>query len=183
MNSLDTVYLDNLPSDNEHCWVVQVHMGDQETLFKLDTGAEVTAIGKQTYGTRGNPALSSTNKLLHGPSTHPLDVLGQFHRDLFHKGNTMVQPVFVVMGLRSNLLGHPAIVALNLAARLDENTKPTVKFMEKFPKVFTGLRSFKEAYKIKLKPNVTPLALYTPQHVPLPLRPKVSEELSKIKWA
>ena len=87
VNSLDTAYLDNLSSDEEHCWVVQVHMCDQETLFNLDTGAEVTAIGEQTYATFSNPTLSSPDKLLHGPSRHALDVLGQFHCDLSHKGN------------------------------------------------------------------------------------------------
>ena len=156
-------------------------MSDQETLFKLDTGAEVTAVSEETYEKLGKPTLNAPGKMLYGPSRHPLRVLGQFHCDLSHKRKSTTQPVFVVEGLKSNLLGLPAIVALSLAARLDTVADLTTDFQAKFPKVFKGLGSFKEEYEIKLKPNAELSALYTPRHVPLPLRPKVTEELTKME--
>lgn len=93
--------------------------------------------------------------------------------------------MFVVKGLKNNLMGLPAIVALNLAARLDstattEATSATT-FKQKFPKVFQGLGDLGEEYHIRLRPDAKPYALFTPRHVPLPLRPKVAEELDRME--
>jgi len=52
---------------------------------------------------------------------------------------------------------------------------------QRFPKVFEGLGNLGEEFEIKLKPNATPYALFTPRHVPLPLRPKVEEELARME--
>ena len=96
-------------------------MSDQETLFKLDTGAGVTAVCEETYGLLGKPTLNSLDKVLYGPSRYPLCVLGQFNCDLSYK-ESVRQLVFVVEGLMSNLLGLPVIIALDLVARLDTAT-------------------------------------------------------------
>ena len=48
--------------------------------------------------------------------------------------------------------------------------------------LFTGLGTLKgEPYEIRLKPEAQPFALYTPRNVPLPLRQKVKEELSRMQ--
>ena len=89
-----------------------------------------------------------------------------------------------MFGLENNFMGLPSITALNLAVRLDSTTTvdPTVcTFREKFPKVFQGLGNLGEEYDIKLKPDAKPYALYTPRHVPLPLHPKVIEELNQME--
>ena len=93
----------------------------------------------------------------------------------------------MVKDLRSNLLGLPAITALNGAARLDEGTAPTPAALttpltppviyEHFPTAFQGLGNLGEDYQIKLKPDAAPFALFTPRRVPLPLRQKVAAEL------
>ena len=76
-------------------------------------------------------------------------------------------------GLKNNLMGLPAIVALNLAARLDSTATTEAKsantFKQNFPKVFQGLGDLGEEYHIRLKPDARPHALSTPRHVPLPL--------------
>ena len=46
-----------------------------------------------------------------------------------------------------------------------------------FPHLFQGLGTIDEAYQVKLKPNVTPHALYAARNVPIPLKEKVREEL------
>ena len=51
----------------------------------------------------------------------------------------------------------------------------------KFPRVFEGLGQFGEEYEIKLKPGAMPYSLFSPRHVPLPLRTKVAEELSRME--
>ena len=91
----------------------------------------------------------------------------------------------MVDDLKNNLMGLPAITALNLAARLDSTAESPSHlantFIKNFPKVFEGLGNLGEEYDIKLKPEAKPYALFTPRHVPLPLRPKVIEELNRME--
>ena len=52
---------------------------------------------------------------------------------------------------------------------------------QKYPKLFTGLGNMGVEYSIKLRPNAKPYALSTPRNIPLPLRSKVKEELTKME--
>lgn len=184
-STLDTAFLDTLDEKNTTSWQVDIEVNKQKLQFKLDTGAEVTAINERTYEKlRRKCKLSKVQKALYGPSKQQLEVLGQLQAELSHKSKTAVQPIYVVKGLQSNLLGLPAIRALDLVARLDtaETTLTSAtNVMEKFPSVFTGLGNLGEEYDIKLKPGAVPFALYTPRQVPLPLRRKVREELDRME--
>ena len=192
-SGLETTFLDATTSSSptgETAWFVKVCVGrhaKKEVTFKLDTGAEVTAISQETYQELPNaPSLSAPQRTLCGPSRRPLQVLGQCQIDLSHKELTSNQQVFVVKGLRSNLLGLPAIRALNLAVRIDETTTTTTPLSSthiynRFRRVFHGLGNLGEEYHIRLKPGATPFALYAPRRVPLPLRKKVSEELQRME--
>lgn len=75
--------------------------------------------------------------------------------------------MFVVNGLQTNLLGLPAITALNLAARVDATSHPETEteIHQRFPKVFQGLGNLGEEFEIKLKPDAVPYSLFTPRHV------------------
>jgi tRNA(Met) C34 N-acetyltransferase TmcA len=115
------------------------------------------------------------------PSKQPLQVLGQFKGNLTHKSKSVAQQVFVVTGLKTNLLGLPAITALNLAARVDSTSSTPTNVHERFPAVFKGLGNLGEEYEFQLKPGVRPYSLFTPRHVPLPLRAKVKEELCRME--
>ena len=64
----------------------------------------------------------------------------------------------MVRGLKTNLLGLPAITALDLLEKLCAVTDQDIR--EQYPKVFTGLGTFGEKYEIKVKENATPFALY-----------------------
>ena len=124
-----------------------------------------------------------------GPARHPLQVVGQFTCGLSHRQKcTRQQQVFVVEGLKNNLLGLPAITALNLAVRIEEAATDALAdpsdpqgIRKKFPKLFTGLGTLGEEYDIKLKPDAKPHALLTSRNVALPLRPKVAEELERME--
>ena len=198
---LDTAFLDATSSTSgETAWFADILVGKQKVTFKLDTGAEVTALSQGAYETlSGTPPLSTPTKILCGPSRKPLQVVGQCQLDLTHNGRSSHQQVFVVKGLRSNLLGLPAITALRLATRLEETTAdtltptpsistttstgPTVsKYIhDRFRNLFQGLGNMGEDYEIKLKPGATPFALFTARRVPLPLRKKVAEELQRME--
>lgn len=54
--------------------------------FKLDMGAEVTAISKQTHQSLWKPKLLEPEKVLYGPLRLPLKTLEQFWGNLSYKG-------------------------------------------------------------------------------------------------
>ena len=71
---------------------------------------------------------------------------------LHFKERQSSQTVYVVRGLKTNLLGLPAIISLNLASRVDTTTIADYKALmeESFPKVFKGLGNLGDPYIIKL---------------------------------
>ena len=95
------------------------HQWETITINKLDTGAEVTAISKNTWKELGKPALKSPDKHLFGPAQQQLVVKGHFTCHLSHNDREAQQQIFMVDNLKTNLLGLPAIVALNLAAKTE----------------------------------------------------------------
>ena len=185
---LETAFLNTLATEPTSAWFASVKLNEQEINFKLDTGAEVTAISEEVYQGLQKPKLSTPEKALYGPSRQPLKTLGQFHGCLSHKNKVVKQRIFVVEGLQKNL-GLPAITSLGLAIRVDatEASAPTavaeapIDFKAQYPAVFQGLGNLGEEYKICLKPGATPHSLFTPRHVPLPLRPKVHDELNRME--
>ena len=153
-----TAFLDTLEQEDAKSWRVNVEVKKQKVCFKLDTGAEVTAINDQTHQKlKQNAKLSKVNKALYGPSRHQLTVLGQLNAYLSHKNKCCVveQPMYVVKGLQSNLLGLAAIKSLDLVANIDttESIPSTAsQIWEKFPSIFTGLGNLGEEYEVQLKP-------------------------------
>ena len=115
-------------------WFTELRWGRHEVKFKLDTGAEVSVISEKTYRNVGQPALHAPDKMLFGASHCPLQVLGCCKAKLWYKNSrASVQTVYVVKGLSSNLLGLPAITALNLAARVEAIDDLRASILQKFP--------------------------------------------------
>ena len=67
-----------------------------EVVFKFDTGAEVMAVSETVYQSLRNISLRKPTRSLVRPAQ---------------------EPVYVVRNLNSNLLGLPAILALNLIVK------------------------------------------------------------------
>ena len=85
-------------------------------------------------------------------------------------------------GLKSNLLGLPAIQALQLAARLDSVEQCyRDQIISEYPGIFHGLGTLGEPYKIDIDPDAKPYAIFTPRRVPYPLQDKVKQELSRME--
>ena len=158
---IDVAFLDQLTSaQQETMWLATIQLNGKQTPFKLDTGAEVTAISSDTHQHLGRPVLTPPDKTLYGPSRQALQVVGMSKGAFTHKGRQSQQQVYVVKDLKRNLLGLPAITTLNLAARIDVTTTKR-DFPKEFPKVFKGLGNLGEEFTIQLKPNATPHALFT----------------------
>jgi len=65
-----------------------------------------------------------------------LNVLGQFDGTFTYEDRQVTQPVFVVDRLKNNLLGLPAIVALNLVTRLDTVSDIQEEILTQFSPLF-----------------------------------------------
>ena len=178
---LDHAFLDNITNSQEKSWFASIRMDGQSIDFKLDTGAEVTAISELTFQTLKHQVLQKPDKLLYGPSRQALGVAGKFIGELSHKNINTKQDVYVVKGLKTNLLGLPAITSLNLGARIHNAVLGKQEVQEQFPHLFKGLGNMGEEYEIKLLPNSKPFAIFTPRNVPLPLRSKTQEELERME--
>ena len=88
--------------------------------------------------------------------------------------------IYVIQGLKNNLLGLSAITSLQLICRLCSIvTHQNVQ--QQFPKVFGGLGTFREEYVIKLHDEASPHALYTPRNVPIPMREKDKKKLDHME--
>ena len=121
--------------EKKNVWISNIMINGKQMPFKLDTGAEVTAVPKQTWQMLGKPTLQSPNKQLLGPAQQPLEVLGHFVCHLSHNGRESHQQVFVVDHLKTNLLRLPAISELQLAVRMDSLQAPTTaeEIQKRFP--------------------------------------------------
>ena len=166
-------------SNNSSAWNVTLSVNGTEIEFKLDTGADVSAIPDHMLNSLKVDALLPASTTLTGAGNQPLQVCGQFEAKLQYKSQCCKQVFYVVTGLCRALLGRPAIEALNLIARLDLVEVDCYK--AKYPELFSGLGSMEGEHKITLKPGYTPFAIVTPRRVPLPLMPKVKEELDRME--
>ena len=70
--------MDTVVTNQATSWTTKLQLNGQETHFKLDTGAEVTAISRQTLMSLGKQKLDKPEKNLYGPSRTPLQVIRQF---------------------------------------------------------------------------------------------------------
>ena len=174
-------FLGTLSSGSSSSWRSTVSLNDKAVEFKLDTGAEVTAVSEETYKRVYGKRLQRSMRVLYGPSYQSLQVLGQFRGRLTVKNLSRQETIFVVRGLKNNLLGLPALTALKLVQRVESTYSSLADVKKEFPQVFSGLGNFGEPYTIKLKEDARPYALYTPRNVPIPLRGKVLDELNRME--
>nr|XP_050038416.2 uncharacterized protein LOC126535656 [Dermacentor andersoni] len=130
---------------------VNVTVDDYTAQFKVDSGAEVSAVPSD-FPTL--PAkLDQVDTLLTGPGGQPLRVLGSYVARLRWHGKTSCQRLYVIQSLTVPLLGLPALQALQAVRFLDQlkTSKATLH-----AELFNGLGTLKDEYTIRLKPDAVP---------------------------
>ncbi|KAE8284596.1 Retrovirus-related Pol polyprotein from transposon 17.6 Protease [Larimichthys crocea] len=121
-------------------WMTEVTMDNHKAVFKIDTGADVTAVPEQLYAQGQFNKLARATKILYGPGGVPLKLKGKFTAVLSNSKHSTHEEVYVVEGLRTPLLSGAAAMTLQLVARVNSislDSKETVK--REFPKLFSGL--------------------------------------------
>ena len=79
---LDVSYLSTIGTDNDSSWNATIQINGQSVVFKLESGAEVTAITESTLTKLGNVQLSPAAKSLCGPDRKPLKIMGTLITEL-----------------------------------------------------------------------------------------------------
>ncbi|KAJ8375467.1 hypothetical protein SKAU_G00060470 [Synaphobranchus kaupii] len=121
-------------------WMTELKMDAHKTVFKIDTGADVTAVPETLYARGQFSRLVRPTRILKGPGRNPLQVKGKFTATLSKGNKTTKEDIYVVEGL-----SRPAATALQLVARLDDvslDSKETIK--QEFPKLFSGLEMMED---------------------------------------
>ena len=111
-------FLDTIHETKGTSWTAPIKINGQEIVFKLDTGAEATAVSMKTFRTLSNVKLLKSAKVLCGPNNQPLKVIGQATVQLTYNGKTSKQIIYVIKDLKNILLGLPAITALQLLIKV-----------------------------------------------------------------
>lgn len=169
----------------EQPWMTCVSLNGIPTVFKMDTGADVSVIPLSMFRSfKGTTLLSAPDRQLCGPGRTVLSVAGRFQAVLRHDNRTTEETIYVLDQLQTPLLGRRAIMNLHLAQRLDsieEKSTTMVDPAREFPSLFRGLGKLEGEYVIKLKEGATPYALSTSRRVAIPLMPRVKKELERME--
>ena len=71
--SLDTAFLGTVdPQPSMTAWYITLYVNWHDTQFKINMGAEVTAVSEETYQRLKSPQISTPSKTLYGSSQCPL---------------------------------------------------------------------------------------------------------------
>lgn len=177
---VDELFL-GVVASGEDPWMADISLRGSTVSFKIDTGADVTAISEQAYKSvmHREGELEKVLKPLYGPGGTKLTVLGSTTETLSYKDRSIAERIYVVRGLQVALLSRPASVSLKLVARVDTIDQESVR--QTYPKLCDGLGLVQKPYTIKLKPDAKPFSLKVPRRVPLPLMGKVKKELERME--
>jgi hypothetical protein len=172
---------------------VMVKVSGKPVRFLVDTGASLDLIDKRTYHLLGQPPLRKCRtQVFPYDSTTALKTFGQMSCCLESKEHYKeTQLVVVDTEQAGNLLSYSTANALGLVKITvnaavssesgDSQSENTLKLMQKYPHLFTGVGKLKgyEAV-IHIDPKV-PSVAQRPRHVPFHMRKRVEEEIKRLK--
>lgn len=170
-------------------WRTTLELGPskERILFKVDSGADVSVIGPETFNTLSHkPPLMVPDKALFGPSGVKLHTTGMFHTAVYFNEKKGKEIIYVIKGLRENLLSRGISEKLGIltfkgstigSIELHSNWNPR----DIFPKLFNGLGEMHTMYKIKLKDGAVPHAVATSRRIAQPLFIKLKTKLNNLE--
>ena len=66
-NDMDAAFLDTVSAYQSPAWLTTIQVNGENISFKMDTGAEVTAISENTHQHLKEPRLTTASKILYNP--------------------------------------------------------------------------------------------------------------------
>jgi len=171
-------------SDKE--WQITISINGQKTKFKIDTGAQCNVISKQKYIAVSQTPLQKSKAKLTAFGGHKLHTCGKAAIPCKYNGHQYLIEFEVIDQDVPSILGLPSTVEMNLVHRVDTlDTTDTQdlpnKVFGQYSDVFDGLGCISDVtYHINIKPSCKPV-IHPPRRVPVKLRPKIQEELSRME--
>ncbi|KAL3199120.1 hypothetical protein MRX96_043989 [Rhipicephalus microplus] len=142
----EEVYLGQLTDQRDSGpWRTGVTVNGLPMKFKVDTGADVTAIPTSLYNEEVMGNLKQAKKPLLGPGRTKIATIGLFSATLCWNGRECQEEIYVINKLHDALLGRPAIKSLDILPSLLEVTASTSKVNDPanilchYPNFTTGL--------------------------------------------
>ena len=149
--------------------------------FTLDTGSDVTIITDQTSRDL-KLELKEPTRFLVGADSTPLNVAGESVVELMNKGLYVTALASIMRNATRNLLGIVEIRGLNLLAIVNSIQPNPEAFdpFKVFSKLFEGLGTMPDVYKIIMRPDVKPYKIRSPRPIAIGLREKARKELQSM---
>ena len=111
--------IDMISGTYEPPWREKLLLGDKPIVFKLDSGADLTVISKDTYEKHFSHIVLKSPSVSLRSVGQPLKCLGRFETTAQHKNKTCPVEVFVTDSNSECLLGRTTLVRLDLVKRID----------------------------------------------------------------
>ena len=145
--------------------------------MKADSGADVCCISVEHHRTLCTQQCASTlqqsNQPLHGPDGRGLEIRCTFKATLEYQGRRVDTSLYVLPNVDTPLLSRQASAQLGIVVRIDAISDANQHIMHQYLRLFRGLGCMSEPYRIQLKSDAQPYAVYAQRRIPLPLLPKV----------
>ncbi|XP_018403211.1 PREDICTED: uncharacterized protein LOC108780116 [Cyphomyrmex costatus] len=149
--------------------------------FIIDTGADITCVSEKCIPGKNREKLLRSDKIISGPDGRKLPVIGYLYVTLEREKVTAQSKIYVIRGLKQNLLGKPEIEKFGLIQKINNVKGNNInEIVSKYVEVFKGIGQFKKELSIEVKENTKPHFEAVPRTVPIPLLPKLKKELNKL---
>ena len=158
-------------------------MNGNDTMFKIDTGAQCNVIPKNLLKSLSPPPkLKPATVLLSAYNGTEIPVAGKCITSIKHKNQTVNVLFIVVETDLALILGLNTSEKLNLIKRIykiNGNSQPIVSIEREFSDCFGEIGCLQRTHYIELKDNVTPV-IAPIRKIPLALKSKLKEELQRM---
>ncbi|XP_043239392.1 uncharacterized protein K02A2.6-like [Amphibalanus amphitrite] len=168
----DTLLLGHVDAERSP-WIVHLKLCGKKVPFKIDTGADVTVISKDTYSKMSwKPALQPVKQNLTGPGGS-VSCCGSFRTQVRFKNEFHQLHVYVVDGLDRNLLSREMAVQMKMVCRIDD-------VLPKDPAEEPLGTMVGEPVRIHLREDAQPYSVSSARRIALPLLPAVKREVQRM---
>lgn len=188
-NFLGSITLNHVDS-KEWLALIFVSKINKNIEFLIDSGADISCLPKDLLNDNVLRNLQVSDKIVTGPSGIKLKVLGILTVRLSFQSHHFDTDLYIIEKLTKPILGRTAIIKLNVlsyisriypvqSTELSNSLKDNV--MQRFPRVFQDVGTFKTEMRIKLIEGVQPSVQSVPRVVPIPLLKSLKEELERLQ--